>query len=85
VGVLAGGSVAVGAGVSPGDVVGVGGVHWVGVGASVSVGNGDVGEVHAASSHAAATSPASEKRERLTFLSIVHLYFISLASTACLC
>jgi hypothetical protein len=68
VGVLAGGSVAVGAGVSPGDAVDVGGIHWVGVGASVSVGNEDVGEVHAANSHAAATSPASEKRERLPFL-----------------
>jgi hypothetical protein len=37
------------------------------------VGNGEVGEAHAASSHTAATSPASEKRERLTFLSIVLL------------
>ena len=58
---------------SPDDAVDVGGIHWVGVGASVSVGNGDVGEAHAASSHAAATSPASEKRERPTFLSIVLL------------
>jgi len=37
------------------------------------VGSGDVGEAHAASNHAAATSPASEKRERLPFLSIVLL------------